>query len=181
MSFQKICSVKKVNVSVSKMTILFAMILVLFSCQKDELVDPFWEINLKSDISNINNFLYKKSHEGEIIDCVFSFDKKIYIKKEDFDARINTSIDLPKITNNQALKIDYTIIAEFKNEKTQSFNPAFFNHFLDQMKSSYGTEIQNKTDKNKIHLLWDVENKVRIEASVLKDINLYMISIVSRI
>ena len=167
---------KKQN-KVRKGIISLIFLFMIGACTKNEIVDPFWDIDFDTDISYINNFLYQESNRGNIVDCVFSFDKKTYIKKNDFDAKVNLSLDYPKTVNDQ-LRIDYSLVAEFKNEEEQQFNQAFYKYFLNLMKSGYGNNFQKETDKNLIHLHWDDEYKISLKVTVIKDINRYMVSVV---
>ena len=155
------------------------VILLLSSCRSNEFTDPFWNIDICSDINNINEFLYKKSNSGDIVNCVFSFDKELYIKANDFDAKLNLSLEHPRIVNNE-MTIYYTIVVEFKNEYEQKFNPEFFNYFVDLMESEFGMKDEEKTEKNTILLNWNTDLNIDLKVSVLKDINMYMVSIIKK-
>lgn len=158
---------------------LGVLFLLINSCDKNELIDPFWSVDLKADLADINESLYKESKAGKILDCVFSFDKEFYIKGKQLDAKIKASLDHPTLVNDE-MKITYSLIAEFKDDNILDFNPDFYEYFKTQMISTYGPVIKENMEENNINLNWKLENKISIKAFVIKDINVYMVSILKK-
>lgn len=165
------CAVKK-----HTFLMLFVFVGLLFTCEKQNIVDPFWSLNINSDLPAIRSKLIEESKKGEIVDCVFSFDKVFYVKEGDLDARIKTSLDYPKIVDGD-LKINYNLVPEFKGDYDQEFNHNFFKYFENEMISIYGQEFSKVEHNYTIELTWETSSKIKAKASVITNINLYMVSI----
>jgi hypothetical protein len=159
---------------------LWGLMLIFLSCEDNKLVDPFWDIDLNSEISTINESLYSRSAKGSIVDCVFSFEQEFYIKRRELDVKVSTSLDHPKRVDRYT-KIDYTLVTEFKDDFNQKFNPQFYSYFKSRMSLAYGSVSDEKSDPNTIHLNWKKDSDIIIQVKIIKDINLYMVSIKKRI
>lgn len=159
--------------------ILWVFMLIFFSCEDRKLIDPFWSIDLNSEISTINESLYSRAAKGNIVDCVFSFEQEIYIKSRDLDVKVSTSLDHPKRVD-RFIKIDYTLVTEFKDEYNQKFNTQFFNYFKSKMRLAYGSISDERSEPNTIHLNLKKDSNIIVQVKIIKDINLYMVSIKKR-
>lgn len=161
------------------MVAVFVWIVCLLSCKQTELKDPFWDININADITTTNNKLYQASKEGEIINCVFSFDKEFIIKNNEFDAKVKSTLNHPKVVNKN-LKIDYNLVVEFKNEVTQQFNQAFYNYIVSSMSKSYGDFQTLVNEPNEKIIVGNEIKGINTRITIIPEINLYMISITRR-
>ncbi len=153
-------------------------LLSLLSCKKQELVDPFWEINLAWDKKTVTNMLYDNSKRGKIENCVFSFEKEFYVKTKDMDVRVKASLDYPDFRQDFLKLLNYSLIAECKNETIPQFNPVFFQYFKNKMISSFGNISKEYSNGDTINLGWEIENNKIIEATIIKDINNYTVTII---
>lgn len=157
-------------------------ILLIFSaltitCSKKDLTDPFWNINLLWDKETVSNTLYTNSLNGNIENCVFSYYKEFYVKTKKMDAQIKASLNNPFFEKNNIKILDYSLIAQFKNEKTTSFNPYFYEYFINEMTNSYGNNYSTNKDGDTIFLMWNSKKQTTIKVTIFRDINSYNISI----
>lgn len=168
-------------ISYSKRVVSFSLtviiLLITASCNKKEIIDPFWEIDIDWDKSTMTDMLYKESKRGKIVNCVFSFEKEFYVKNKEMDARVKASLDYPCFEHNNLKMLKYSLFAEFRDEATPKFNPVFFNFFKDKMISHYGTLSNEIVSDETVNLSWDLEKSKVLEAVVFKEINHYLISV----
>lgn len=157
--------------------VLVITTIIVVSCKNKDLTDPFWDINLKWDRETLTNMLYDNSRKGNLVNCVFSFDKEFYITSQKIDARIKASLNYPSFERNDIKSLDYSLIVDFKNETITKFNPHFFDYFKKRMISCYGNNYEEYTEDNIINLTWKIENESTIKVTIFRDINCYNVSI----
>lgn len=153
-------------------TFLFAL-----SCNRNDLTDPFWDINLKWNKETVTNMLYNNSRNGDLVNCVFSFYKEFYVTSRKMNAKIKASLNYPTFERNNIKSLNYSLVVQFKNETISKFNPHFFDYFKKKMTSSYGNDYQEYTEGDKINLTWEIEKGKIIKATIFRDVNSYNISI----
>lgn len=156
---------------------LFILLLLPVDCTRHNIIDPFWNINLKWDKKILTEKLNEYSHKGQIENCVFSFEKTTYIKNNDFDARIWSSLNYPVFHNNELESLNYSLVVEFYHEEIQKFNTDFYRFFKLKMTKIYGNDFTENTKNDRIYLTWKIENNITVHATILKDINYYIIKI----
>lgn len=156
---------------------LFTLLLLPVDCTKHNIIDPFWNINLKWDKKILTEKLNEYSHKGQIENCVFSFEKITYVKNDDFDARIRSSLNYPVFHNNELRSLNYSLVVDFFQEEIQKFNPSFYKFFKLKMTKIYGKDFTENTKDDRIYLTWKIENNITVHTTILMDINYYMIKI----
>lgn len=152
---------------------------ILYCCTKNEITDPFWDININWDESTIRNKLTEDSRNGKIDNCVFSFEKIMYIKHKTFDAKVTSNLRNPVFSGTSLKELKYYVIAEFKNERVSRFNNDFYIYFMQIMKSNYGSNYKEKIVDDEIVIEWNIPNNIVMSVIVLKTINHYTIKIQS--
>lgn len=141
------------------------------------MVDPFWGINLRWDKETVLNMLYESSINGNIENCVFSFYKVYFITDTKMNARIKATLNNPAFEKNEIKSLDYSLVAQFKNETTAKFNTFFFDYFMTQMSSAYGKKYLENIEGDTIFLTWNNEKGIVIKATIFRDINSYNVSV----
>ena len=147
------------------------------NCNKNEIIDPFWDINLNWDKEIIIGRLTESSKFGKITNCVFSFEKVTYINNRDFNAKVTGSLNNPLFEKNALKKLSYSLIAEFKNEQVSQFNPGFYKFFKTKMETNYGGNYNETFKDDNIVLHWSLPDNKYVTVNVLKTINHYTIKI----
>ncbi|MBN2610371.1 MAG: hypothetical protein JXB00_02340 [Bacteroidales bacterium] len=172
------------KISFCKRTISFSftviILLITASCNKNEIIDPFWDININWDKSTVTSMLDTETKSGKHLNCVFSFEKEFYIKNKDMDARVKASLSYPVFKQDRLKRLQYSLIAEFKNETIPCFNPNFFEFFKTRMISGYGHPAEEILQEETIKLEWDLKNYITVETTVFKEINHYYISVAQK-
>lgn len=161
---------------ISLVTILL-ILSSISSCSKNDITDPFWDININWDEEAIKNKLTQDSKSGKIDNCVFSFEKVTYIKNKTFDAKVTSNLSNPIFSGNGLKELNYYVIAEFKGERVSQFNNDFYTFFKHLMKSQYGNNYEEIFEDDKIILSWEIPDNIIISVIVLKTINHYAIKI----
>ena len=155
--------------------IIFLM-LNFINCEKNGIIDPFWEINLEWDKENVKTKLSDYSKSGKIKNCVFSFEKEFYVHNQEFDARITSSLDNPIFERNEIKKLNYSLIVNFKNEQISQFNHDFFKYFKEKMEVYYGPVNSEEIKEDQIILYWKLPDNKTLSTTIIKAINHYLIT-----
>ncbi|MBN1188000.1 MAG: hypothetical protein JXB49_37340 [Bacteroidales bacterium] len=162
-----------------KKNILFVILISSFwflnCCKKQEMTDPFWEINLSWEKDKILKELSEGSKSGEITNCVFSFEKTTYVKDTNFDAKITCSLNNPQFNKNILEKLSYSLTVSFKNEQITQFSPDFYEYFKNVMKSTYGDSLKENYNDDEIVLIWFLHGNKKVNVNILKPINYYSV------
>jgi len=151
--------------------------ILLTGCTEETFVDPFWKIDLEWDRTTMTEKLDEYSKQGEVVNCVFSFEKVAYVKNDNMDARITGSLAYPVFEKDHLKSINYSLIVEFKNDHSLTFNKDFFKFFKNMMTDNYGNHLDEVDENDRIVLNWNVENNKIVKTTILKEINHYIVNI----
>lgn len=151
---------------------------LLFSaCKGPDIKDPFWDLKLSWNEAAMYKVLNDYTKKGVLENCVFSYDKKFYVKGKNFDARISGSLDRPEFEKDNLKSLNYSLLVEFRNGKPGKFNNDFYTYFKDRMRTSYGVEQEVYNDAGRIQLRWEIGKSTFVHSTIITEINHYFVDI----
>jgi hypothetical protein len=149
------------------------LLILLNNCQRDNYIDPFWNVNLNADKTSILNDLNEKTLKGDFKSCIFYFERIFYVKTKKFDSRLTGNLNYPVFVNDTLSEMSYSFVVEFRNDTTYAFNNDFYKYFIGELERSYGKPQEETMTENTISIKWVLKNGMTVIAQILKDLNSY--------